>query len=115
MENINEMEYPRIILGLDISTHCIGISIIEDKGDGNIPTIIAITHKQPRIPKKIKGIEALCLRKFGFNEGFLYKSYLLNNEQDIRILKNIQIEKLQMLLLRNHLYQQIMLIPLLHF
>ena len=71
MENINEIEYPRIILGLDISTHCIGISIIEDKGDGDIPTIIAITHKQPRIPKKIKGIEALCLRKFGFNEGFL--------------------------------------------
>ena len=72
MEIINSnSEFPRVILGLDISTHCIGISIVEDKGDNSVPEIIAITHKQPRIPKKIKGIEALCLRKFGFNEGFL--------------------------------------------
>lgn len=71
MENIHKVEYPRVILGLDISTHCIGISIIEDRGDDETPTIVAITHKQPRIPKKIKGIEALCLRKFSFNEGFL--------------------------------------------
>ena len=65
------IDYPRVVLGLDVSTHCIGISIIEDNGDYETPTIIAITHKQPRIPKKINGIEALCLRKFGFNEGFL--------------------------------------------
>ena len=62
--------YPRVILGLDVSTSCIGISIIEDKGEG-IPEIIAITHKSPKVPKKIKGIESLCLKKNAFNEGFL--------------------------------------------
>ena len=62
--------YPRIILGLDVSTTCIGISIIEDMGEG-IPKIIAITHKSPKVPKKIKGIESLCLRKNAFDEGFL--------------------------------------------
>lgn len=69
MEEKNEI-YPRIILGLDVSTSCIGISIVEDTGDG-IPKIIAITHKSPRIPRKIKGIEALCLRKNAFDDGFL--------------------------------------------
>ena len=62
--------YPRVILGLDVSTSCIGASIIKDNGDG-IPEIIAITHKSPKIPKKIKGIEALCLKKNAFNDGFL--------------------------------------------
>lgn len=71
MELSGDNIYPRVILGLDISTSCIGVSILEDKGDGNVPSIITITHKQPKIPKKINGIEALCLRKFGFNEGFL--------------------------------------------
>jgi len=69
MEEKNEI-YPRIILGLDVSTSCIGISIVEDTGEGT-PKIIAITHKSPKIPKKIKGIEALCLRKNAFDNGFL--------------------------------------------
>ena len=63
--------FPRVILGLDVSTNCIGISIVEDNGVDEKPKIIAITQKSPRIPKKIKGIEALCLKKFGFDEGFL--------------------------------------------
>lgn len=67
---INNDIYPRVILGLDVSTTCIGISIIEDTGE-EIPKIIAITHKSPKIPKKIKGIEALCLRKNAFDDGFL--------------------------------------------
>lgn len=66
----NNEIYPRIILGLDVSTSCIGISIIEDNGIDK-PKIIAITHKSPRIPKKIKGIEALCLTKNAFDNGFL--------------------------------------------
>ena len=66
----NDDIYPRVILGLDVSTSCIGISIIEDTGEGT-PKIIAITHKSPRRPKKIKGIEALCLRKNAFDDGFL--------------------------------------------
>lgn len=71
MENQSNIEYPRVVLGLDVSTSCIGISIVEDYGDNKTPVITAITHKQPRIPKKISGIESLCLKKFSFNEGFL--------------------------------------------
>lgn len=70
MEN-SEQIYPRIILGLDISTSCIGVSIVEDDGSDNPPKIIAITHKSPKISNKIKGIEALCLKKMAFDEGFL--------------------------------------------
>lgn len=61
----------RIILGLDVSTKCIGITIIEDNGEG-IPKIIAITHKSPKIPKDIKDeFEGLCLKKKIFKEEFL--------------------------------------------
>lgn len=66
-------KYPRIILGLDVSTSCIGISIIEDDGSDNIPKIIAITHKSPKLPNKIKGIESLFIKKQLFEEGFLKK------------------------------------------
>lgn len=60
----------RIILGLDVSTKCIGISIIEDDGE-HTPKIIAITHKSPKVPKDIEGIEALFIRKQIFMDGFL--------------------------------------------
>lgn len=70
-EEVQETVYPRIILGLDVSTACIGISIIEDDGVSEQPKIIAITHKSPKVSGKIKGIEALCIRKSIFDEGFL--------------------------------------------
>lgn len=60
----------RFILGLDVSTKCIGTTILEDDGKG-LPKIIAITHKAPKIPKGIDGLEALFLRKKYFQEGFL--------------------------------------------
>ena len=59
-----------LILGLDISTACIGISIVYDDGV-NEPEIVKITHVVPKIDKKIKGIEALILRKKIFEEEFL--------------------------------------------
>lgn len=63
----------RIILGLDVSTKCIGITIIEDNGEGT-PKIIAISHKSPKIPKNIKDeFEGLCLKKKIFEEEFLDK------------------------------------------
>ena len=52
--------YPRIILGLDVSTACIGVSVIKDNGD-DTPEILALTHVSPKISNKIKGIEALFL------------------------------------------------------
>lgn len=71
MTEQREETFPRVILGLDVSTTCIGIAILEDNGKGEKPKIIAITHKAPKISNKIKGIEALCLRKAIFDEGFL--------------------------------------------
>lgn len=66
------MDKKNIILGLDISTACIGISIVEDDGE-NRPVIREITHIAPKIKKGIEGIEALILRKNIFEEEFLSK------------------------------------------
>jgi len=65
-----EKTYPSLILGLDISTACIGISVIYDDGE-NEPQIELISHVSPKINKNIKGIEALILRKQIFEEDFL--------------------------------------------
>ena len=65
-------QYPSLILGLDISTACIGISIIYDDGV-NEPQIELISHVSPKIDKNIKGIEALILRKQIFEDDFLSK------------------------------------------
>lgn len=71
-EYFSEKKYPSLILGLDISTACIGISIIYDDGV-NDPLIELISHVSPKIGKNIKGIEALILRKEIFEESFLCK------------------------------------------
>ena len=54
MEN-NETVYPRIILGLDISTACIGISVVIDDGS-DYGKIVELTHINPNVSIKIKGI-----------------------------------------------------------
>lgn len=69
-EENKKLNQPSIILGLDISTACIGISIVKDDGI-NEPEIIEITHIVPKISNKIKGIEALILRKEIFEKDFL--------------------------------------------
>lgn len=60
----------RVILGLDISTSCIGASILIDRGEG-VPEIRILTHRSPKIPQKMKGIEAMFLRKMIFETEFL--------------------------------------------
>ena len=65
-----EITYPRIIMGLDVSTVCIGVSIIADFGDGK-PEILKITHVSPKVSSKIKGIKVLLLRKSIFENEFL--------------------------------------------
>ena len=65
-------DYPSLILGLDISTACIGISIIYDNGVDE-PQIEFISHVSPKIKKGIVGIEALILRKEIFENEFLSK------------------------------------------
>lgn len=64
--------FPSLILGLDISTACIGISIIYDDGK-NEPVIEFISHVLPKIDKEKTGIEALILRKEIFENDFLTK------------------------------------------
>ena len=70
MTNEQNNIYPRTILGLDISTACIGVCVVQDNGDDK-PEILYLSHKTPKIQKKIKGIEALFLRKQIFEEEFI--------------------------------------------
>ena len=72
IELVPNKEYPSKILGLDISTTCIGVSIITDNGVDE-PKIEVITHIVPKIKSSIKGIEALIMRKKIFEEEFLSK------------------------------------------
>lgn len=65
-------KYPSKILGLDISTSCIGVSIITDDGV-NQPKVELLTHVVPKIPNRVSGIEALILRKKIFEKEFLTK------------------------------------------
>lgn len=69
-EEIYRNNMPRRVLSLDISTACIGISLICDNGS-DIPEILEITHISPKIPKNVKGIEALILRKNIFETEYL--------------------------------------------
>ena len=58
----------RIILGIDISTACLGVSLA--KYDGKEIEILKISHVKPKISKKIKGTEALFLKPKQFKEEF---------------------------------------------
>lgn len=69
IENL-EKKIHRVVLGLDVSTTCIGASIVIDDGVSK-PEIVKITHVAPKIPKEIKGIESLCLKKQIFEDEFL--------------------------------------------
>lgn len=58
-------------MGLDISTVCIGICLLEYNEDSEYGKILELTHVNPKTPRKIKGMEALFLKKKIFNEEFL--------------------------------------------
>lgn len=68
---MEENVYPRVILGLDISTACIGACLVVDDGKSDLPKIEILTHKTPKVGKKIKGIEALFVRKQIFEDEFI--------------------------------------------
>lgn len=62
-------------MGLDISTACIGISIVIDD-DSDYGKIVELTHINPKVSSKIKGIEQLFLKKKIFEEFLLkYKDF----------------------------------------
>lgn len=67
----NSVVYPRIILGLDISTACIGVCVVKDDGKSDKPEILYLGHKTPKISRNIKGIEALFIRKQIFEDEFI--------------------------------------------
>lgn len=69
-EEIYKNNMPRRVLSLDISTACIGISLICDNGT-DVPEILEITHVSPKVPKSVKGIEALIMRKNIFESEYL--------------------------------------------
>ena len=60
-----------ILMGLDISTTCIGICLLEYDGETPYGKIIELTHVNPKVSKKIKTIESLFLKKRIFQEEFL--------------------------------------------
>lgn len=66
-----EEEKDRIILGIDISTSCLGVSLV--KYDGENVEILKISQVKPKIPKDIKGTEALFLKAKQFKEEFIEK------------------------------------------
>lgn len=62
-----------IIMGLDISTACIGICLLEYDGTNEYGKILELTHVNPKVPKAIKGIESLFIKKRIFETEFLEK------------------------------------------
>lgn len=65
-----EKKIHRVILGLDISTSCIGASIVLDDGVSK-PEIVRITQVSPKVPKDITGIESLFIKKDIFEKEFI--------------------------------------------
>lgn len=65
----------KVILGLDVSTTTIGICLMSY--EDNVSKILKLTHISPKVSKKIKGIESLCLKKNIFEDECLsqYKDY----------------------------------------
>lgn len=65
----------RIILGLDISTACIGISLV--KYDGIKSEVLKVSYIKPKISKNVIGTESLFLKSKQFKEEFIegYKNF----------------------------------------
>lgn len=63
--------YPRVILGLDVSTSCIGAVIVKDDGSDNPPKLLKMMHLSPKIDDKYSGLEALFKRKDIFENQFI--------------------------------------------
>lgn len=76
----------KIILGLDISTTCTGVSIVY-ADENNKLTPIIVTHLKPKIPTKITGIEALFLKSKLFMDKLteiLVTNNLYNNKEGLQ-------------------------------
>ena len=67
-----DKEGNKLLMGLDVSTACIGCAIILDDGSEH-GKVLELTHVSPKVPKKITGIESLFIKKQIFNDEFLSK------------------------------------------
>lgn len=65
-----EIKKNDLILALDISTACIGVTLMIND-ETNAPKIVKITHVVPKVSSKIKGMESLILKKDIFEKDFL--------------------------------------------
>ena len=84
----------KIILGLDISTRCTGVSCCYVDDEKITPIIV--THMRPKIPTKIKGIEALFLKCNIFMEALenlLITNNLYDKETGKTVITDIVIEE----------------------
>lgn len=57
----------RIVLGLDVSTRCIGSTVASIDEDGNVK-VLEISHLRLKIPGKIKGTEGLFMKSEQFKQ-----------------------------------------------
>ena len=76
--------YPRIIMGLDISTKCIGVCIVKDDGTSDKPEILKLTHVSPKVSRKIGDMESLFIRKNIF-EDMIIKNVVESGITDVVI------------------------------
>lgn len=52
---------PRMLLGLDVSTKCVGLTIASVDEENNVK-VLEVTHIRPKISSKIKGTDAMLLK-----------------------------------------------------
>lgn len=91
---------PRIILGIDISTKCMGISLVKYE-EGKIE-LLKISHIKPKVSKKYNSNETLFLKAKQFKEEFIdeYKNYGITDVIIEEPLPNSQNNKTVITLLR---------------
>ena len=68
----------RIIMGVDVSTKCVGVTLLLDDGS-EYGKVIEVTHVRPKVPTKCKGIESMVKKAAIFKE-FIekYKKYKID-------------------------------------
>lgn len=97
-----------IILGLDVSTSCIGVSICGVGVDGNV-TPLEVTHLRLKVPSKVKGMEAAFAKSELFRQWITkYKEYNISRVVIEEPLTNsaINVETVALLLKFNGMVSQ---------
>ena len=82
------MDKKRIILGLDVSTSCLGTSIVSY--DGEEAKILYVHYVKMKSSKKYKGTNALFFKSQQFNDNFIQ---MLKDKGLINVITDIVIEE----------------------